>query len=112
MTRDEYFTYIYKQRGRTLRWLRSQGVPEADAEILVDRVIIYCIEAFDRGRRGKLLLRREVPPWLFEWKRKNTFSIDLEINDDQNRVVVPLDVEAAEREKARAGRSSPKPEAN
>src|SRR5947209_861840 len=55
MTRDEYLTQLYAQRGRSLRWLRSEGVPTADAEIIVDRGIENGLAQFDKGKVYKSL---------------------------------------------------------
>ena len=55
MTRDEYLIHIYGQRGKVLGWLRRQGVPTAEAEIMVDKGIDRCLKRWDRGHKKQTL---------------------------------------------------------
>lgn len=55
MTRDENLIHIYGQRGKVLAWVRRQGVPTADAEILVEKAIENVIQRIVRGKYEKSL---------------------------------------------------------
>jgi len=101
LTREEYFTYIYNQRSRTLRWLRDQGVPSTDAEILVDRAIESCLAKFDRGGEPALSLVRRVSTKLADWRKT------VGIGEATGHCRVPISVEEAERVNERHGRVPP-----
>ena len=94
MTREVYFTKIYNQRSRTLRWLRGQGVPTADSEIMVDAAIISLMAAYDKTGKENWSLMRGVHPWHVRWK-------------ERRGIVVPVSVDVAEKINERHGRVLP-----
>ena len=101
LTREEYFTYIYNQRSRTLRWLRDQGVPLTEAEIMVDKGLESLITAFDRTGEEQRSLIREMGYLVRNWKKKVGYG------EPTGHCRVPISVETAERINERHGRVLP-----
>lgn len=114
MTRDEYILFIYDKvkRRRVIAWLRRQGVPLTDAEILVDMGCERMLRAYDKTGKENWSLLRGVTPGYVDWKKKNKLSKEEAWDNETNSVFVPYDVETAERKQSRHGRVVPSPAAD